>query len=321
MAQRLWPQPADDILIETVAIDDESLRRWGQWPWPRILVADLVKRIAAGKPRVLGIDILFAEPDRLSPPLIAKSVPDLPGAAAEALARHAVEREAARRGDRRRADRARPVAERRAGRPPAAPHRGAAIRQSGGDVRRFLTVYPSMIRSLPEIRAAARAEAAVTDEPDEDGVVRAVPLLSAAAGQLVAGFAIEVIRVAPEIPVVEVTAGSGGIERVALGPLSAPTDAHGRALLHFARPRAALHLGSASARSGVRPEPVRRPHRAARGHRSRHSRREVDPARGDAGGRDPGAADRVDAARLAAAPAGRTWCGSSSVCCWRPGSR
>jgi hypothetical protein len=44
-AQRLWPQPADDILIETVAIDDESLRRWGQWPWPHMLVADLVRRI------------------------------------------------------------------------------------------------------------------------------------------------------------------------------------------------------------------------------------------------------------------------------------
>jgi adenylate cyclase len=87
MAQLLWPQPADDILIETVAIDDESLRRWGQWPWPRTLVADLVRRIAAGKPRVLGIDILFAEPDRLSPPLIATSVPDLLQVAAEALAR------------------------------------------------------------------------------------------------------------------------------------------------------------------------------------------------------------------------------------------
>ena len=74
MAQQLWPQPPDDILIETVAIDDESLRRLGQWPWPRTLVADLVNRIAAGKPRVLGIDILFAEPDRLSPPLLAWSL-------------------------------------------------------------------------------------------------------------------------------------------------------------------------------------------------------------------------------------------------------
>ena len=42
MAQRLWPQPTDDIQIETVAIDDESLRQLGQWPWPRTLVADLV---------------------------------------------------------------------------------------------------------------------------------------------------------------------------------------------------------------------------------------------------------------------------------------
>ena len=237
MAQRLWPQPADDILIETVAIDDESLRRWGQWPWPRTLVADLVRRIAAGKPRVLGIDILFAEPDRLSPPLIAKSLPDLPAPAAEALA-------------------AMPSSERQlagaiAAVPtvlglspsgertdlPAAPHRGAAMRLSGGDIKQFLTRYPSMVRSLPEIRAAARAEAAATDEPDEDGIVRAVPLLSAAAGHLVAGFAIEVVRVAAAIPTVDVTAGAGGVESVALGPFLLPTDTRGRGMLRFAPPR------------------------------------------------------------------------------------
>ena len=34
MAQRLWPQPADDIQIETVAIDDESLRRWASGRGP-----------------------------------------------------------------------------------------------------------------------------------------------------------------------------------------------------------------------------------------------------------------------------------------------
>jgi adenylate cyclase len=235
--QRLWPQPADDILIETVAIDDESLRRWGQWPWPRTLVADLVRRIAAGKPRVLGIDILFAEPDRLSPPLIAKSLRDLPQAAAEALAgMPSSEQQLAG------AIAAVPTVlglspTGEATDSPAAPHRGAAIRLPGGDVSPFLTRYPSMVRSLPEIRAAARAEAATTDEPDEDGVVRAVPLLSAAAGQLVAGFAVELVRVAADIPVIEVASGSRGIEKVQLGPFSLPTDTRGRGLLRFAPPR------------------------------------------------------------------------------------
>mgnify|MGYP001818320193 FL=1 len=50
-----------------IDIDEKSLRRIGQWPWPRNVVAQLVRRIQAEKPRVIGLDIVFAEPDRTSP--------------------------------------------------------------------------------------------------------------------------------------------------------------------------------------------------------------------------------------------------------------
>ena len=46
-----------------VALDDESLARFGRWPWPRTLVADLLARIAAQHPASVGIDIIFAEPE------------------------------------------------------------------------------------------------------------------------------------------------------------------------------------------------------------------------------------------------------------------
>jgi adenylate cyclase len=49
-------------------------------------VAELVRRIAQEHPRVVGIDIVFAEPDRLSPSEIAREVPGLPRALADALA-------------------------------------------------------------------------------------------------------------------------------------------------------------------------------------------------------------------------------------------
>src|SRR5437763_4841079 len=84
-AQRLWPQAEADNGVLIVAIDEESLAAKGQWPWPRTLVAELVRRIAAGKPRVLGIDILFAEPDRFSPPRLAETLPGLSPEVAKAL--------------------------------------------------------------------------------------------------------------------------------------------------------------------------------------------------------------------------------------------
>src|ERR1700719_1932263 len=70
--QQLAPRTYQPLPVRIVAVDEASLTRFGQWPWPRTLVAKLVRRIAAGNPRVMGVDIIFAEPDRFSPNRLAE---------------------------------------------------------------------------------------------------------------------------------------------------------------------------------------------------------------------------------------------------------
>jgi adenylate cyclase len=55
----------DTVVI--VDIDEKSLAKFGQWPWSRKLVAELVTRLHSAKPKVVGFDVVFAEPDRSSP--------------------------------------------------------------------------------------------------------------------------------------------------------------------------------------------------------------------------------------------------------------
>nr|WP_321404647.1 CHASE2 domain-containing protein [uncultured Desulfobacter sp.] len=67
-----------DVLLETSAtgsvsnritiidIDETSLSAVGQWPWPRYLVAKLIKELSGNHPAAMGLDILFPEPDRNS---------------------------------------------------------------------------------------------------------------------------------------------------------------------------------------------------------------------------------------------------------------
>jgi len=53
--------PATGVVI--VAIDQSSLETTGyEWPWPRDYTAKVIKAIAAGKPAVIAVDILFLEP-------------------------------------------------------------------------------------------------------------------------------------------------------------------------------------------------------------------------------------------------------------------
>ena len=47
--------------VAIVAIDDDSLKSVGRWPWPREAISSLLKRIKEAQPRVVGLDIIFAE--------------------------------------------------------------------------------------------------------------------------------------------------------------------------------------------------------------------------------------------------------------------
>ena len=76
--EQLAPRKYQPLPVQIVAIDDKSLAQYGQWPWSRARVAQLVDKIASGKPSVLGVDIIFAEPDRLSPGRLADSDPEIP---------------------------------------------------------------------------------------------------------------------------------------------------------------------------------------------------------------------------------------------------
>lgn len=58
------PSPAIDTAL--VAIDDTSLKQFGQWPWPRYRLAILLQKIQESGALVIGINILFPEADRTS---------------------------------------------------------------------------------------------------------------------------------------------------------------------------------------------------------------------------------------------------------------
>ena len=70
--QRFSPRPYEQMPVRIVDLDDETLERYGQWPWPRTLVARLIADLANAGAAVITMDIVFAEPDQTSPRNIAK---------------------------------------------------------------------------------------------------------------------------------------------------------------------------------------------------------------------------------------------------------
>lgn len=236
-AQRLWPRAEAADPVQIVAIDEESLAAKGQWPWPRSLVAELMRRIAAGRPAAVGVDILFAEPDRFSPQHLAESLPGLPPDISAALA--GLPGSDALLGEAIGTVPTVLVADPSQDAVPGHAEQrrvGTPVREQAGDPRPFLFRYGSLIQTRPEIARGAAAEGAAAVVPDRDGIVRRLPLVVLAEGRLVPGFGVELVAVARQQPSIVVSTGAHGVERVVAADLVAPTDARGEAILHFAPP-------------------------------------------------------------------------------------
>ena len=72
--QRLVPREYVPVPVRIVDVDEASLRELGQWPWPRDRLAELLARLGELGAAVVVFDILFSEPDRLSPRTVLQNV-------------------------------------------------------------------------------------------------------------------------------------------------------------------------------------------------------------------------------------------------------
>ncbi|WP_340118737.1 CHASE2 domain-containing protein [Pelagibius sp. 7325] len=217
--------------ITIVDIDEASLARLGQWPWPRDLLADLANRIAPQNPRVFGINILFPEPDRLSPEAVLQRFPiDAP--LRESLAQlpsndallafslrqvPAVLGAAVTSGGPAATD----VSVLRAPILLRLGHQGAA------EIRR----YPALLRNLPIFEEASSGVGVVSLEYAGDGVVRRIPIVMLVGDAVLPSFAVEVVRVAKRVPAIEVEIDGPGIAGVSLGDLRIETAFSGEVWL------------------------------------------------------------------------------------------
>src|SRR5947207_249789 len=84
--QNLEPRASTERPVVIVDIDEDSVAAFGQWPWPRTLLADMLKRLYAWDAAAIAFDVVFAEPDRASPNEAVKNFRNLDEGTRELLA-------------------------------------------------------------------------------------------------------------------------------------------------------------------------------------------------------------------------------------------
>jgi adenylate cyclase len=69
--QRIWPrQNTSPPAVRIIDIDETSLKKLGQWPWPRTDLAKILDRLEELGAAAIVFDIVFPERDRMSPDLV-----------------------------------------------------------------------------------------------------------------------------------------------------------------------------------------------------------------------------------------------------------
>ncbi len=255
--QRLAPAEARPATVMIVDIDDAALARYGQWPWPRSLMARLVEALAEAGAAVVGMDVLFAEPDRMS----AGGLAHLPGI--DAATRRAIA--ALPDGDRALAQsfHAVPVVLGMAidGRPMAGAAAAAVptlptppLVEHGADPRRFLPRFDRLVPNLAVLGAASAGAGLVSLPLEPDGVVRRIPAAVVIGDAVVPSLAVEMMRVAGAQGPLAIRTGTNGIETIALpgGPPIA-TDSRGRLWIHYGRGDPARYVPAAGLLDGTQP--------------------------------------------------------------------
>jgi adenylate cyclase len=248
---RFAPHRAPTGAVAVVDLDEPSLARFGQWPWPRYRVARLLSRIRDAGAQAVAIDMVFAEADRTSIDLLAREIrrdfgvaPVLGNVPPEAVD-----------GDRTlaRALEAGPFVlgypfdfEGASGDDRFLQPLGIATRSRGGEVARGLHDAPGVVPNLPVLARAAGASGFFNVVADRDGVLRRVPMLIRHRGKLYPALALAaVLRARGGDPLL--LDGPGGSFSLRLGGRDFPLDRKGNLLVNFRGPRRTFPHVSAGA--------------------------------------------------------------------------
>jgi adenylate cyclase len=209
-----------DLPIRIIDIDEASLAELGQWPWPRSTMATMARRLTELGAAAIAFDLLFSEPDRLSPSAVTGAGADYDADFAQALSAGPNVLSVAQ--------------SRRAPGTALAPKSGLAM--TGTDPLASLPELGGAAQPLPILAEAAPGLGVASLDQDGAGVARRLPMLWRNGDTVLPTLAAEALRLAMGVSTLVVigdSAGAGTVEQLRIGDFSVPTGPTGDLWLYY----------------------------------------------------------------------------------------
>jgi len=248
--QRFDPRVKTARPVTIIDIDEKSLAKLGQWPWPRTRIADLVTSLTKLGAVVIAFDVIFSEPDRLNPDAAADTFRNLDEDAKIKL-------RALPSNDQLFADAMRHsrVVLGESGLPEMVaeldktiPVTGMAM--LGAEPQRHMFNFPGLLRNTHVLESAAGGRGLITIKPERDGIIRRVPMVMLAQGQTMPSLSFEMLRLATGTETILVKSDVVGIKSVGVKGFEVQTDRNGQLWVHFARYDPSLYVSAVDVLEG-----------------------------------------------------------------------
>lgn len=203
LQQQEVPQISQDIGV--VAIDEAAIAKFGQWPWKRDVLAELIWQLREQGAGVIVLPIIMSEEDRLGGDMnLAQAIVDNAVVIAQTGSLEVNHN--------------------------GVPRGVAKI----GDPLPYLYEWDGMLGPIPLLGDNAPGVGVVNTTPEIDGVVRRVPLIMRIGDETYPAIAVEVIRVATGAPSYQIKSTAAGVEKVRIpGYPIVNTDANARIWLRY----------------------------------------------------------------------------------------
>jgi adenylate cyclase len=253
--QRFDPRVKTARPVTIVDIDEASLKKLGQWPWPRTRLADMVINLANLGALAIAFDVVFSEPDRLSPDVAANTMRYLDELTRSKL-RELPSNDQVLADSIRRAR----VVLGETGLDTVIseidkdlPFTGfASLGEKGSSEPRFFE-FQGLLRNVPVLEKVAAGRGLLTIVPERDGIVRRVPMVLLAQGHKMPSLSLEMLRVISGTSTILAKYDLNGIKSIAVRGLDIPTDKNGQFWVHFARQDPSIYVSAASVLDGTAP--------------------------------------------------------------------
>jgi adenylate cyclase len=245
MFQLIDPRHKTVRPVTIVDIDDKSLAMLGQWPWPRTRIADMIINLTNNGAVAIGFDVVFSEADRLNPDLVADQMRYLDDATRARLrelpSNDHILSEAIKRSR---------VVLGETGQPAIGSELDKTLPFTGvatvgeEDAEKFLFEFPGLLRNVPIIETVAAGRGLFTIKTERDGLIRRVPMIMRAQGNIMPSLSLEILRVVTGTPTLLVRTDKTGVRAVRLKGVEIPTDKNGQLWVHYARQDPSIYVSA-----------------------------------------------------------------------------